>query len=143
MALALCMAVVMFCGVVADAQAAAVQKSFTKTANIKGGQACVLWVEFDLEEDANTDVTVAVSTTSKDKKLNVQAIIAGEMNGDPYFTKLDSKHKKGSFTVNVGKGKRQVYITNYGMGKTKVKITVSAGEKVLKFIKKQTIKEIA
>lgn len=139
MALALCMAAVMFCGVVAEAQAAGYQKSFTKTATIKGGQACVLWM--DVQEDAG--VTVTVSTTSKNKNLNIQAIVAGVRDGEPYYTNLDSKHKKGSFTVTVPKGTHQLYVTNYGIGKEKVKIKVSAKGKVIKFTKKQTIKEIA
>lgn len=139
-ALALCMAVVMFCGVVVEAQAAGFAKSFTKTVTMKGGQ-CVMTMKVSKE----TKVTVTVSTTSKNKNLNIQATIAGSTirDGDPYFVNLDSKKKKQSFTVNVTKGTHQLYITNYSMDKVKVKAKVSAKAKALKFTKKEMRDDIA
>ena len=133
MVLMFSMAVIMFCSVVTDAQAAGFKKSFTKTATLKGGEACVL----TMKVKKDTKVKVTISTTSKGKNRNIQALIAGAYDGDPYFTNLDSKHKKGSFSVGVTKGTSTVWVTNYGMSKAKVKIKVSAKGKALKFVKKK------
>ena len=136
-ALAFCMTAVMLWGAVADAQAAGYQKAFTKTVTIKGGQ-CMMTL--DLKED--TKMTVKVSTGSKNKNLNIQAIVAGVYDGDPYYVNLDSKHKKGSFSVSVPQGTQHLYVTNYSTGKVKVKIKVSVDGKVLKYIKKEMIEDV-
>lgn len=134
MALALCIAAMMFCSVGINAQAAGFKKSFTKTVTLKGGQQCVM----RMNVKSDTKVKVTISTTKKRKNMNIQALIAGEYDGDPYHTNLDSKHKKGSFAVNVGKGTKNLWITNYGVGKIKVKVKVSGKGKVIKFTKKKT-----
>lgn len=141
MALALCLAAVMVCSVVTEAQAAGFTKSFTQTATIKGGQQCMMTVE--LKKDAK--VTVTVSSTSKNKNLNIQASFAGAYDGNPYFVNLTSKKKKASFTVNLEKGTtglKQLYVSNYGSGKEKVKIKVSAKSAVLKYVKKEMITDV-
>lgn len=132
MALALCMAAVMFCGSAIEAQAAG-KKSFTKNVTVEGGQ-CVI----EMEVSKNTVVTVNISSSSKKKDLKVQAIIAGVYEGfpegGPHFVNLDSKNKKDSFTVKLNKGRHQLYISNYTINPTKVKVKVSARAKALSYI---------
>jgi len=137
-AFALCMAAVMVCSAVTNAQAAGYVKSFTKTASIKGGQQCLIRLE--CKEAAG--MTVTISTTAKKKDLNIQAVVPGATSS-PSFTELKAKKKKNSVTVDVDQGNQSIYVTNYATGNVKVKIKVSASGKVLKFVKKETIKEIA
>lgn len=130
--LVLCMVLSAFYTSPVRAEAAGFKKAFTKTVTVEGGQ-CI--IEMDLKK--KTPVTVTISTASKSKDLNLQAIIAGAYNrdGTPDFVNLDSKHKKGSFTIkSLPKGKYQLYISNYRLQKEKVKVKVSVNGKVLKYV---------
>ena len=137
MVFVLCMAAVMFWSAVTDAQAVSYKRSFTKNVTIKGGP-CM--ITMDVKKD--TKMTVSVSTTSKNKNLDILAIVAGVLDGDPYYINLDSKHKKGSFSVNVTKGTHYLYVANNATGKVKVKIKVSVNGKVLKYVKKEMFEDI-
>lgn len=133
MALALCLAVVMLCGATTDAHAAGSKKSFTKTATLKGGQQCLLTMKLK----KRYKVKMTISTTSKKKDLNIQAVAPRSQSASSY-TSLNSKKRKNSVTVDLPKGTNILYITNYGMSKAKVKIKLSAKGKVLRFVRTKT-----
>lgn len=137
MTLAICMAFVMVCSVASDALAAGFTKSFTKSYSIKGGQQCLIWV--GCAQDQTALVKVEISTTSKNKDLNIQGVTPNATD----FAQLKAKKKKSSYTTEMSGDLNSIYVTNYATGKVKVKIKVSTKEKVIKFVKKETIKEIA
>lgn len=147
MTLAFCLAAAMFCGSVADANAkkADYKKSFTKNINITGG---LLQMTIDAKEDA--EITVAISTTSKAKTLQLNAKMWKIDRQEQEIVHLTKDKKKDSFKISVQKGKTVLYIENftydpktYAPKSVKVKIKVSTKDgKVLRYGGKEIMDDV-
>lgn len=147
MTLAFCLAAAMFCGSVADANAkkADYKKSFTKNINITGG---LLQMTIDAKEDA--EITVAISTTSKAKTLQLNAKMWNADRTDQTGVEFKKGDKKKTFKIYLKKGSNVLYIENftydpktYEPKSVKVKIKVSTKDgKVLKYGGKEIMEDV-